>query len=237
MKWNIINSIDIAKIYPETNSKIIVSEDFNLKQEILKFFDSFHIPYTLKQAKQISNSKIYFGFNTDFKCIYIISGILKSYGLNEIIYKPGLKNKISLGSTNRKYINEEEVTIQIEEILELEFYTSFHDFISLFIPQHYKRDKKKIEPEDHYLELDNKMEKNNNSVQLINSIALDEIDQNEVIFPFEKFYLQDDKSNEVDHDDDLEEDKNHTSYIDPYENYRWGGLSGEEAYIGYWNTE
>jgi hypothetical protein len=166
-----------------------------------------------------------------------ISGILKSYGLNEIIYRPGLKNIISLGSTNRKYINEEEVTIQIEEILELEFYTSFHDFISLFIPQNYKRDKKKIEPEDHYLELDYIMEKNNNSFQLINSFALDEINQNEVVFPFEKFYLQDDKYNEVDNDDDLEEDKNQTSCIDPYENYSWGGLTGEEAYIGYWNTE
>jgi hypothetical protein len=24
---------------------------------------------------------------------------------------------------------------------------------------------------------------------------------------------------------------------DPYENFHWGGLSGEEAYDGYWNTE
>jgi hypothetical protein len=24
---------------------------------------------------------------------------------------------------------------------------------------------------------------------------------------------------------------------DPYENFRWGGLTGEEAYDGYWNTE
>lgn len=24
---------------------------------------------------------------------------------------------------------------------------------------------------------------------------------------------------------------------DPYEDFEWGGLSGEEAYIGYWNTD
>lgn len=27
------------------------------------------------------------------------------------------------------------------------------------------------------------------------------------------------------------------SSYDPYENFEWGGLSGEEAYIGYWNTD
>ncbi len=27
------------------------------------------------------------------------------------------------------------------------------------------------------------------------------------------------------------------SSYDPYENFSWGGLTGEEAYIGYWNTE
>jgi hypothetical protein len=30
--------------------------------------------------------------------------------------------------------------------------------------------------------------------------------------------------------------RSHDSYYDPYENFHWGGLSGEEAYIGYWNT-
>lgn len=27
------------------------------------------------------------------------------------------------------------------------------------------------------------------------------------------------------------------SYFDPYENFHWGGLSGEEAYTAYWNCE
>ena len=27
------------------------------------------------------------------------------------------------------------------------------------------------------------------------------------------------------------------SSYDPYENFNWGGLTGEEAYVGYWNTE
>jgi hypothetical protein len=27
------------------------------------------------------------------------------------------------------------------------------------------------------------------------------------------------------------------SNYDPYENFRWGGLSGEEAFVGYWNTD
>jgi hypothetical protein len=36
---------------------------------------------------------------------------------------------------------------------------------------------------------------------------------------------------------DIELDTNRDNYIDPYENFHWGGLSGEEAFIGYWNTE
>lgn len=36
-------------------------------------------------------------------------------------------------------------------------------------------------------------------------------------------------------DDDPTE--NRTNERDPYENFHWGGLSGEEAYIGYWNTD
>ena len=31
--------------------------------------------------------------------------------------------------------------------------------------------------------------------------------------------------------------KKYKSSYDPYENFSWGGLSGEEAYNGYWNTE
>lgn len=27
------------------------------------------------------------------------------------------------------------------------------------------------------------------------------------------------------------------SFFDPYEDFHWGGLSGEEAFIGYWNTQ
>lgn len=30
--------------------------------------------------------------------------------------------------------------------------------------------------------------------------------------------------------------KRRDSFYDPYEDFQWGGLSGEEAYIGYWNT-
>lgn len=32
-------------------------------------------------------------------------------------------------------------------------------------------------------------------------------------------------------------DRDYESSYDPYENFHWGGLSGEEAYIGYWNTD
>lgn len=32
-------------------------------------------------------------------------------------------------------------------------------------------------------------------------------------------------------------DRDYESAYDPYENFYWGGLSGEEAYIGYWNTQ
>lgn len=32
-------------------------------------------------------------------------------------------------------------------------------------------------------------------------------------------------------------DEDYESSYDPYENFHWGGLSGEEAYIGYWNTD
>jgi len=31
--------------------------------------------------------------------------------------------------------------------------------------------------------------------------------------------------------------RNYDSDYDPYENFYWGGLCGEEAYIGYWNTQ
>jgi hypothetical protein len=31
--------------------------------------------------------------------------------------------------------------------------------------------------------------------------------------------------------------KSYDTDYDPYENFHWGGLSGEEAYIGYWNTD
>lgn len=40
--------------------------------------------------------------------------------------------------------------------------------------------------------------------------------------------------------DDSDEDTKHELRIsrnDPYEGFRWGGLEGEEAYAGYWNTD
>ncbi len=40
--------------------------------------------------------------------------------------------------------------------------------------------------------------------------------------------------------DDFEDEikrENRRSRCDPYEDFSWGGLDGEEAYIGYWNTD
>jgi hypothetical protein len=39
-----------------------------------------------------------------------------------------------------------------------------------------------------------------------------------------------------DYDDDFSGESSRSSH-DPYEDFSWGGLHGEEAYIGYWNTD
>ena len=38
-------------------------------------------------------------------------------------------------------------------------------------------------------------------------------------------------------EEDDDPNENRINERDPYENFHWGGLSGEEAYIGYWNTD
>lgn len=56
-----------------------------------------------------------------------------------------------------------------------------------------------------------------------------------------KIYLKKIDKNEVEEETDLDylinSQKKDESYYDPYENFSWGGLQGEEAYAAYWNCD
>jgi hypothetical protein len=218
MNWTIINSIDLAKIYPLTDTKLFVSDNFVKKKELTQFFNSFEIPYYLTNSKNSINDIVYFGNQTHFQSLYILAGILKSYSFVEMFYNSSLKEKITLGSIKRKTISQNYISVPIKEILDLAFDTSFEEFSRTFN----LNGAQKIDLNEYYIQ--NGWEIPQENAELSQDSEENEEEERKPTFEdtFPNF-------------DEL--DTNRDNYIDPYENFHWGGLSGEEAYIGYWNTE
>lgn len=215
MKWTIINSIDLAKIYPITNTKIFVTDGFKNKIELTKFFDSFKIPYYLSKTSSSQNETIYFGSEVEFNNLYIIAGILKSYGFNELVFKSTLKEKITLGSIKRKTISSNNISIPIDAVLDQPFNMTFEQFAESFNLYRFE----KIDLDEYYRQ---------NGWEIPNSI----VDKNIVSEKDEDF-----EDDEIDDEQLLKEVENSNNEIDPYENFHYGGLSGEEAHTAYWNID
>ena len=213
--WTIINSIELSKLFVKTETEIIISSTFTLRYDIIKFFKSYEIDYTIYE-KNSASTEAYFGPMTDFKNLYIISGILKGYGIDKINFDATLKNKIALGIIKRKRLNITFNEVEISEILKLPFNSSIN---ILFKMMEYQ--------------------------QLINSNFVEDstpkVDEIDTECDFIEESIDDDLE---DFDDDLDlikeqmrnkiEDKYEP---DPYEDFRWGGLSGEEAHDAMWNCD
>lgn len=222
MNWTILNSIDLAKIYPRTNTKIVVIDNFFKKNEVTLFFNSFNIPFYINIYGNTFNDKVYFGCQIDFQNLYILAGILKSFGISELYYNPSLNEKITLGSIKRKTISPNQISVPIDGILNLAFDTSFYEFSRDFN----LIESQKIDLNKYYI--DNGWEIPKEITELNRDSQVNE--------ELDGWSTIDDEYSEL-NELEIENDSERDNDIDPYEDFHWGGLSGEEAYIGYWNTD
>lgn len=206
MAWTIQNSIDLSKLYPLNNTKILIYSNFEKNKEVKQFFNAFKIPNYVIEDKLPNNNHAYFGKTVNFQNLYIIAGIIKSFGYKDFYYKSFLDERITLGSKRRKTLKQNKLSIRIDEILSLPFNTEISDLIK----NSFQEPTDKIDVIDFGIKS--------------GLIKEDELQKINIETEDENIKASIDKSDSEDSHD-------------PYENFEWGGLRGEEAYIGYWNTD
>jgi len=211
--WTIINSINLAKLYPLNETKIFIYSSLKLNNHLKQFLNEFKIPYYVINKRLAKSNYAYFGKSVNFQNLYIIAGIIKSYGYDKFYYNPKLDEKITLGSSKRNTINQRKSNIKIDTILSLPFNTDINYIIKI-IDDLFKESAEKVDIIDFGVKSG-----------LINKEDLQKPD------------------NQLDYEDDFEDDdydqdsRDYESSYDPHENFHWGGLSGEEAHTGYWNCD
>jgi hypothetical protein len=221
--WIINDSIDLAKLYLTEETNVFIYSNIELNKSLGLFFKSFEIPFISIKDKQVKCDYAYFGNSVNFQNLYVIAGIIKSYGYSKIYYNPNLNNEINIGSTKRNNSLQKKCYLEIDLILALPFYTEINDIVAVFNKLFYKKNQK---------------------VDVIEfGLKSGLISQDD----FHKYYnagtyddnIEDYKSYNTDDEDndDSHIESNVSDHYDPYEKFNWGGLNGEEANTAYWNCD
>ena len=204
-KWTIIDSVNLTKLYPLNETSILVYSSMKIYNQLSQFFNEFKVPYYLIDYELSKNNYAYFGKDVNFQNLYVIAGILKSYGYERLYYNSKLNKKITIGSSKRITIDQKKTCIRIDYILSLPFSTNLKDIISDLFPKH--------------------GEKVNINDFGIKHGLIKEKDIHKPDHQVDEHGLESDDS------------KDYESSYDPYEDFHWGGLSGEEAHTAYWNCD
>ena len=197
MNWTILDSVELAKIYPKSTTRLHLFNGVNSHSDVENFLTTYHIPFFTCDKSFKIEKKMFFGSLVDFRNLYIVAGIIKSFGYNEIIYQPSLNNIISIGTISRRRKMNDKYVIPINLVLSNPFDTTTEEFL---------------------------IKHNLKNFEVISSDEFIRDEQNE------KTELDD--QNYDDFDENINESRR-----DPYENFSWGGLRGEEAHTAYWNCD
>lgn len=216
LTWTIKDSIDLAKLYRSDSTEVCIYSKIKFNKHLENFFRAFGVPFTTA-ARSIKSDCAYFGTQVSFQNLYIIAGVIKSFGYNKFYYNPKINNKIILGSPKRKSITQKKCYIDIDMILSLPYDTDISSIVEVF-DEFLSKPAKKLDIIDFGLSsgliTNNDLQSDKNSSQKESN---------------EEFV-------EEDYDDSTIDRKNKNDR-DPYENFHWGGLSGEEAHTAYWNCD
>lgn len=212
--WNINNSIDLAKLYVEDNTEIVINSDIKFYKHLKNFFKGFYIPFIIVGDKPIKSDCAYFGKHVNFQNLYVIAGIIKSFGFTRLYYNPKFNNEIILGSSKRNSITQKKYYIDIDLVLSLPFYTDTNNIVDIFEKIFFKPAEK---------------------IDIINFGINSGLISDVVV-------QKENKNLDFEDDDGIiesnsNEDHESSNYNEPYEDFHWGGLSGEEAHTAYWNCD
>ena len=146
--FDLLIAVEYSKLFNSEKSAIRINELIPNYKRVVKFFDANKLSYeSYSAASPPSRFDMHFGKEIDFQDLFIVTTILKIFGLQSIFYSENPKGEILIGSHitqatdgSQKRVDE---GMLAEELLMIPFHTELNEFLETYL---------KINVEDEELE-------------------------------------------------------------------------------------
>ena len=155
--FDILIAVELSKLFTGDNTTVRINEKTPNFRLITKFFETNNIPFETFSPSSFTpppkNFQISFHDGCNFQDLFILTTILKIFGLKSVFYE-SRGNFINIGSYHdvidsgwSKCLTGEGVSV--DELLKTPFYSDTHEFIETHLGHPIGYDPNPVSPEDH----------------------------------------------------------------------------------------
>lgn len=132
--FDMLIAVEYSKLFLGEKNTIRINESLQNYKRISKFFVTHDIPFeSYTPSHPPSRFDIHFGNNIDFQDLFIVSVILKNFGLQSIFFTNDCEKEILIGShiTEAKDGSQKRIDdgIAVEKLLEIPFQSTLEHFL------------------------------------------------------------------------------------------------------------
>ena len=133
--FDLLIAVEYSKLFNSEKSTIRINKLVPNYNRIVKFFDANKLPYeSYSAASPPSRFDLHFGRKIDFQDLFIVTTIVKIFGLQSIFYDKNSYGEILIGSHitqatdgSRKRVDE---GVLAEDLLMIPFHTELNEFLA-----------------------------------------------------------------------------------------------------------